>query len=228
MLTNSGHSDFENRRRGIETYAAWVYYALTVAGGLVMLALAWRIDTPVMRAWAIIAAFALVASSIIWLQATQYVAAGSQLVVARLFLGADWFIALLNTIALFYVELSPAESLTVAYGAIHYWSVVGGAVAVLTALVGLGFLRMASPDRQQNDLAREYRAMMFDVMRQNMRAGQLPDDLREQMVRDAYASIANVVRGVGAETVHASARGNGVRGGAGNGAGDKSPLVGKG
>lgn len=201
IFNHSALNDFENKRRGLESYADFVYYALTIAGGLVMLSLAWRIDTVIMRAWSLIAAFALVASSIIWLKATQYSAPGGQLNVARLFLSIDWTIALLNTVALFYTELAPAEAQTVAFGLVHYWAIIGSAVAVMSALIGVGFLRMTSPDRIPHDLARQYRSMMFGLLKDSMRANEMPEDLRAQMLRDSYAALQNVVDGVGQNTI---------------------------
>lgn len=201
IFNHSALNDFENKRRGLERYADWIYYALTIAGGLVMLALAWRIDTPLMRAWSLIAAFALVASSVIWLKATLYAAPGGQLTTARIFLGVDWAIALLNTVALFFVELAPGEAQTVAYGLIHYWAIIGSAFAVMSALIGVGFLRMFSPDRVPHDLARKYRGMMFGVLEQSMSANELPEDLKAQMLRDSYAALQNVIEGVGQNTI---------------------------
>lgn len=197
----SSLQDFEAERIGVERNASRIYYALAVAGGLVMLALAWRIDTPIMRAWAFVAAGAMTFSSVVWLQATKYAAAGRQLNVARWFLYGDWTIAGMNLVALFFSELAPDEAKTVAYGVVHYWAIIGGGVAVVAALVGLGFMLMFSPDRAQHDLARQYNEKLHKRIKTMLDTERLPPDLLDQMDADANELLRHIVKGTGQRAV---------------------------
>lgn len=194
----------ELNRKTLEQIANYIYYALCVGNGIVMFALVWRVDNLVMRIWAVLAAFAIIGSSIIWLKATQYSFQGSQVYTARIFLALDWLIAVANILALFYAELAPQEAQTAAYGLIHFWSIAGSAIGVISAFVGIGFLIMFSPDRLEADVSRQYKYGMFKVLHDAMKTGDLPEDIKRQQMADAYDTLRNIVHGVGGNTVNGS------------------------